>query len=171
ELAHLRNNGVDIGLTVSGPFQSTAIRKAQEVFFDGAPLFATIQATWNLLEPSAGTALLEAHAAGMGVIVKEALANGRLTDRNLDSTFSSRRLILQQEAIRLNTGIDALALAACIAQPWVDIVLSGAATVKQLLSNLTAQQINLDEEARSELGKLAQPAEEYWGIRNNMPWN
>jgi hypothetical protein len=29
----------------------------------------------NLLEPSAGPGLLEAQAAGLGVIVKEALAN------------------------------------------------------------------------------------------------
>jgi aryl-alcohol dehydrogenase-like predicted oxidoreductase len=41
--------------------------------------FDTVQATWNLLERSAGPVLAEAHAAGLGVIVKEALANGRLT--------------------------------------------------------------------------------------------
>ena len=40
-----------------------------------------VQATWNLLEPSAGPALAAAHEAGLGVIIKEAVANGRLTDR------------------------------------------------------------------------------------------
>lgn len=38
------------------------------------------QATWNLLEQSAGEALLEAKEAGMDVIIKEGVANGRLTE-------------------------------------------------------------------------------------------
>ena len=48
----------------------------------------------------------------MGVIVKEAMANGRLADR------------------------DAAAIAAAVAQPWASVVLSGASTVEQLRSNL-----------------------------------
>jgi len=38
---------------------------------DGVRVFHTVQATWNLLERSAGPALDEAHEAGCGVIVKE----------------------------------------------------------------------------------------------------
>ena len=44
----------------------------------GAPLFAAVQATWNVLERSCEDALREARAAGRTVIVKEVLANGRL---------------------------------------------------------------------------------------------
>ena len=33
----------------------------------------------------------EARSAGMGVIVKEALANGRLTERNHDPAFAEKR--------------------------------------------------------------------------------
>ena len=58
------------------PRQAETIERALEV---GG--FDTVQATWNLLERSAGPALAEAHDAGLGVIVKEALANGRLTAR------------------------------------------------------------------------------------------
>jgi aryl-alcohol dehydrogenase-like predicted oxidoreductase len=66
---------------------------------DGVRLFDAVQATWNLLEPSAGPALAEAHAAGLGVIVKEALANGRLTDRNDDpGSRRSARAVLADEA-------------------------------------------------------------------------
>jgi hypothetical protein len=36
----------------------------------GARLFDSVQATWNLMEQSAGDALLEAHEAGLQVIVK-----------------------------------------------------------------------------------------------------
>ncbi len=42
---------------------------------DGVRLFDAVQATWNLLEPSAAPALEAAHASGFVMIIKEALAN------------------------------------------------------------------------------------------------
>ena len=77
ELARLRSSGLAIGLTLSGPQQADTLRRALQVRVADAPVFDVVQATWNLLEPSAGPALQAAHAAGMGVIIKEALANGR----------------------------------------------------------------------------------------------
>ena len=72
ELARLRSEGLVIGLSVTGARQSDTIRRAMEIVVEGVPLFGCVQATWNVLEPSAGPALAEAHAAGLGVIVKEA---------------------------------------------------------------------------------------------------
>ena len=77
-LAELAESGVAIGLTVSGARQADVVRRALELDAGVNP-FSTVQATWNLLEPSVGPALDEAHAPGWGVLVKEALANGRLT--------------------------------------------------------------------------------------------
>ncbi len=57
-------------------------RTTVNVRVDGLRLFDVVQSTWNVLEPSVGPALSDAHAAGLGVIVKEALANGRLTERS-----------------------------------------------------------------------------------------
>jgi aryl-alcohol dehydrogenase-like predicted oxidoreductase len=85
-LAGLAAEGVTIGLSVSGPGQGAAIEAALEVEVDGVPLFRAVQATWNLLEPSAGPALAAAHDAGLTVIVKEALANGRLAGRARQSS-------------------------------------------------------------------------------------
>ena len=45
---------------------------------DGANPFSRVQATFNILYPSAAGALEYARAAGWGVIIKEARANGRL---------------------------------------------------------------------------------------------
>jgi aryl-alcohol dehydrogenase-like predicted oxidoreductase len=70
-LARLAADGVIIGLSTSGPEQGTAIRAALELRVDGVPLFRSVQATWNLLEPAAGAALAEAQQAGCLVIVKE----------------------------------------------------------------------------------------------------
>ncbi|MEV4415685.1 aldo/keto reductase [Catellatospora sp. NPDC049609] len=77
-LAHLTATGVTVGFSSSGPRQRDAIEAALAIEVDGLPLFRSVQATWNLLEPSAGPALAAARAAGCQVIVKEALANGRL---------------------------------------------------------------------------------------------
>ena len=48
------------------------------VSVDGQPVFGAAQVTWNLLEPSVGPAAAEAAAAGWPILVKEAVANGRL---------------------------------------------------------------------------------------------
>ncbi|MDQ3997694.1 MAG: aldo/keto reductase, partial [Gemmatimonadota bacterium] len=81
ELARLRDGGVLVGLSVSGPRQGETIARALGVERGGRRLFDCVQATWNVLERSAGSALAQAHAAGAGVIVKEALANGHLAGR------------------------------------------------------------------------------------------
>jgi aryl-alcohol dehydrogenase-like predicted oxidoreductase len=172
ELARMRSTtGVKIGLTLSGPRQAETLQKAQDVEIEGRRVFDCVQATWNLLEPSVGPALQAAHDAGMGVIVKEALANGRLTSRNQDAAFAEKRRLLEAEANRLSTTPDALALAAVLAQPWVDVVLSGAATVEQLQSNLGAAAVRWDEEAERRLSVLRETPEAYWSERGWMTWN
>ena len=76
ELARLRAGGLRIGFTSTGPRQSETIERAVATGH-----FDAVQATFNLLDRSAGPALAAARGAGLGVIVKEAVANGRLTDR------------------------------------------------------------------------------------------
>jgi aryl-alcohol dehydrogenase-like predicted oxidoreductase len=171
ELAALRGVGLKIGLSLSGPNQSEILRRALSVTVDGKRLFDCVQATWNLLEPSAGAALQEARDAGVGVIVKEALANGRLTERNTEPSFVRKREGLTREASRLRTRMDALALAAVLAQPWADVVLSGAATVDQLKSNLEANAGHWDSEASMILGQLAESPSVYWAARAGLAWN
>jgi aryl-alcohol dehydrogenase-like predicted oxidoreductase len=140
ELARLREQGLKIGFTVTGSRQRETIERALEV---GG--FDTVQATWNLLERSAGPALAAAHDEGLGVIVKEALANGRVLEHVPDT----------------------VALAAVLAPPWVDVVLSGAATVEQLESNLRA----LETEYDGSHDDLVEDPVTYWSTRAALPWN
>lgn len=170
-LAELRAGGTLVGLSVSGERQAEVIRRALELRADGRPLFAGVQASWNLLDPSAGPALAEAHAAGLGVIVKEALANGRLTGRNTAPSFAAARAALERQAARLGCTLDALALAAALAQPWAGMVLSGASTVAQLRSNLAAPGVAYDDEAAAALAGIAEPPAQYWRTRAGLPWN
>ena len=54
ELRRLRERGLFLGVTATGLRQLETIRKAMEIRADGLPLFSTVQATFNLLERSAG---------------------------------------------------------------------------------------------------------------------
>jgi len=123
------------------------------------------------LERAAGPALAEARAAGVGVIVKEALANGRLTEPDTDTDFADRRAALRAEARRLGTTPDALALAAALARPWADVVLSGAATAAQLRSNLRALAVVWGGEAEAALAGLAEDSGAYWQRRQRLAWS
>src|SRR4051812_305756 len=98
--------GVPLGVSVSGVSQAQTIDRAVAL-----GIFSSLQATWNLHERAAEDAL---GRSGLKVIVKEALANGRLADR------------------------DAEALSAALHRPWATVVLSGAASIDVLRSNLRA---------------------------------
>lgn len=162
ELFRLRASGVRIGVTVTGPHQAEAIRRALEIVVDGVPLFDTVQATWNLLEPSAGPALAEASAAGCAVIVKEVLANGRLTGQFGGPEV--RRLAAHAKGCGVT--VEAWAVAAALCQPWATVVLSGAVTREQLRHQLSAFDIVTDGAPTVR----AQPPERYWHTRNTIAW-
>ena len=158
-LAELRAAGVALGLTTSGTSQAQTLERALEL-----DLFDCAQATWNLHERAAGPALERAHAAGLGVIVKEALANGRLARRG-------EHPALDRACDALGATPDAVALAAVLAQPFADVVLSGAATTEALRSNVAAAAVELDPDALAALDALEEGSERYWAARGQLAWN
>ena len=170
-LAHARSNGLAIGLTVSGDRQAETILRALDIRRDGELVFDTVQATWNLLERGAERALVAAHDAGRGVIVKEALANGRLASRGEPAERADVISILAREAEHLGLAMDAIAIAAVLAQPWASVVLSGAATVAQLESNLDAQRVVLPADSVDRLAGMVMDSAAYWQERSELPWN
>lgn len=167
-LARLRaDTGLVIGLSVSGPRQAGVIRTALEVRVDGVNPFSSVQATWNLLEPSVGPALAEAHDGGWGVIVKEAVANGRLLadEPALRPVADSAR--------ELGLPRDQLAIAAVLANPFVDVALSGAVTADQVRSNAgAADAVERVREAGvvAAMASLAEDPAAYWAARAARPW-
>lgn len=155
-LAELRDGGVRVGISTSGPAQADAVRRALEVRVGGEPLFTSFQSTWNVLEPSAGPALAEAHAAGAHVIVKEPVANGRLAPTP-DA---------DPRALRAAGGraLDRWAIAAALAQPWAGTVLSGAVDAEQVASNAAAVGLPVD------VPDLAEDPAAYWAARSARRW-
>lgn len=170
-LAKLKSEGTSIGLSSSGANQSEVLKIAMDVEVEGKPLFDMFQSTYNLLDRSAGPALQEAAERGLGIIIKEALANGRLTSKNQSRRFASKFQILAELARELETSIDGLALAAVLNQPWVDQVLSGAASKEHLASNLKSVEIDWTDELDEKLKVLEESANDYWEIRKLLAWN
>jgi aryl-alcohol dehydrogenase-like predicted oxidoreductase len=157
-LAALRDEGVAVGLSVTGPRQADTIDRAVAT---GA--FDTVQATWNLHEQSAGPALQRAHDAGLGAIVKEAVANGRLTDRAAPPALAAA-------ARALGVAPDAVAIAAALDQPWAGVVLSGASTPAMLTSNLSALTVPPGATREHGLEALREAPEAYWSARSQLLW-
>ncbi len=137
-LTALQETDLPLGVSVSGVSQAATIDEAL-----ATGLFDAVQATWNLHERAAGEALARASAAGLKVIVKEALANGRLAAH------------------------DDVALAAALAQPWATVVLSGAASVDVLRSNLRAR----DVAPPGSLDEYVEDSAAYWARRSSLDWN
>ncbi|WP_371648303.1 aldo/keto reductase [Streptomyces mirabilis] len=164
KLAEAAAQGLSIGFSTSGPAQADAIRAALAVTVDGEPLFRTVQSTYNVLETSAAPALAEARDAGLTVIVKEGMANGRLAAEHAPDAV---RAIAEETGL----GADAVALALILRQPWAGVVLSGAATSAQLASNLHAAVVDLDEDQLTRLAALAEDPDVYWERRGQLPWH
>ncbi|MGX1268836.1 aldo/keto reductase [Streptomyces phaeoluteigriseus] len=164
KLAEAAAGGLTVGFSTSGPAQADAIRAALAVEVDGVPLFRTVQSTYNALETSAGPALAEAHDAGLTVIVKEGMANGRLAEPHAPDAL---RAVAEEAGL----GCDAVALAVVLRQQWAGVVLSGAANVTQLSSNLHAAVVDLDEAQVSRLAALAEEPGAYWERRARLPWH
>ncbi len=157
-----------VGLTLSGADSARALDLALGARADGEPVFDAVQATFNILEPSLAPDLAAARQAGLGVIVKEVHANGRLTDVNDRPDDAALRDRLRAAAS--GWPIDQLAVAFALAHPWVDIVLSGAATAAQLASHVHAVAAPLAPAARDALAAFAEPPERYWRTRASLPW-
>jgi aryl-alcohol dehydrogenase-like predicted oxidoreductase len=172
-IARLREQGIRAGLSVSGAGQDIAIRSAITVRRDGRRVFDSVQATWNILERGAESALADAHSAGMKVVIKEALANGRLThrNRNAHAVFAPSIARIRELAEGRGTTIEMVALGAALARPWANFVLSGAVTVDQIQSAIGATEFVYGDDLEEQLRALAIASPDYWSARSSFPWN
>ncbi|MBB4683614.1 aldo/keto reductase [Amycolatopsis jiangsuensis] len=160
-LAGLSADGIEVGFSTSGPAQADAVRRAFELEVAGQPVFSSVQSTWNVLEPSVGPALAEAHEAGKRVLVKETLANGRLA---VEAPEPVRRLAAEH-----GVGPDAIAVAAVLAQDWASVAVLGPSSPTQLAANLAGTRV--PRAVVAGLGEVAQDPAEYWAQRSHLRWN
>jgi aryl-alcohol dehydrogenase-like predicted oxidoreductase len=170
-LWELRENGLIVGLSLSGARQAETLERSLEIKSSSKQLFQSVQITWNILERSATDSISKAVKAGYGIIVKEALANGRLTTRNTVPDFQEKFNVISGIAESHHVGVDAIAIAYILNQSWISTVLSGAAQRSHLESNLDALRIGLDPTEIEKLDQLAESPENYWQTRSDLEWN
>ena len=167
ELQNIKKSGIEIGISTSGPSQAETIKKLLEIN-KVENLFTFIQCTINILEQSCQQILIEASESKINVIAKEVFANGRLSAANKE--FHQKEiLILRNLALDLNLSLEELSLIWAYQQKYINIVLTGAATVEQLQSNIDA--ISKKDLTLPNLLELGTSKESYWQSRKSLKWN
>ncbi len=165
-LFELKNKyNIEIGLSSTGANQKEIITKALTIQKNNQDLFDSFQVTYNLLDQSIFD--MKEQLNTKKIIVKEALANGRI----LQSSFNKNFDYLQLLAKKYNVTIDAIALRFVIDTLEPFSVLSGANQASQIIENLKAMDFSLSKEEIERIKTTKQTAEEYWQIRKKLTWN
>lgn len=166
-----RTTGIQIGVSVSGDNQKDVISAAAKIKVGGKDLFDSFQVTYNILDTSTHKVLHGLLKKEKTIIVKEALANGRLLRNKNYPRYEPLYQILDEIASDYGVGTDAIALRFVMDHLKPSLVLSGAATKLQLDSNLKALNIQLSPKEIASLKKFHIEAEAYWLERKQLNWN
>lgn len=171
-LAFLKSEyGLLIGLTASGANQNEIIEKSLEIKSHGEILFDVFQVTYNLLDQSLEQLAKLLSAEKKRIVVKEALANGRIFPNQKYSRYAQLYIELEKLAAKYKVGIDAIALRFCIDSIDPFMVLSGASEENHIYSNLEATKFRLNEDELITLKQFTISPEKYWSERSQLAWN
>lgn len=171
-LAELKaNHQLHIGITTTGANQVAVIKKALEVAVNGISLFDTFQVTYNVLDQSLAEISQQLKNADKRIIIKEALANGRIFPNEQYSHYNKLYQTLASLANKYEVGIDAVALRFCIDSIAPFKVLSGASKAFHLTENIKVDRFKLTELDIARLAKFAIVPNTYWSERKKLGWN
>lgn len=166
-----KETGLHIGITTSGANQKEVIAAALKVKVNNDALFDSFQVTYNIFEQSTFSILKTVLDTGKSVIIKEALANGRVFQNEKFQRYSEAYKTLNQLSKKYEVGVDAIALRFVIDSLEPKYVLSGASNKIQLTQNLKALNFNLTSEELKLLKTLKTIPEAYWDERSGLNWN
>lgn len=164
-------HNLKIGISSSGTEQVKIIEEAQKVIFDAKELFDSYQVTFNIFEQSCYAILKALLAKGKTIIIKEALANGRVFRNAKLSEHNTIYNYLEQLSNKYSVGIDAIALRFIIDDLEPSIILSGASNATQLKENLKALSFELDKDEILKLKSFVVAPKNYWQERSDLKWN
>ena len=167
ELEGIKKNGIEIGISTSGPDQKKSIEKLLRVN-EKINLFSFVQSTINIFEQSCISVLKEASEKKINVIAKEVFSNGQLTLAN--------KKIHQKEIQELNIlandihlSLEDLSFLWVYQFPFVKIVLTGASTIPQLRENIKT--LEKSKTNIPDLKRFQIDTSEYWSVRKLLNWN
>ncbi|OBQ51648.1 oxidoreductase [Tamlana sp. s12] len=163
--------GLHIGITTSGENQKEVISEALKIEVNGNLLFDSFQVSYNVFEQSTFETLRRVIESGKTVIIKEALANGRVFESENFPKYKVAYTLLNKLADKYDVGVDAMALRFVMDSLQPDYVLSGASNVTQLKENLKANAFVLEDADVKALKALAVSPDFYWQERSELDWN
>ncbi|MFT6715783.1 MAG: aryl-alcohol dehydrogenase-like predicted oxidoreductase [Saprospiraceae bacterium] len=166
-----KQTGIKIGISTTGAEQVKTIEKALEIKEENEFLFDSFQVTYNMLDQSLRTILGKLKALKKTVIVKEALANGRLFSNDNYPEYAPVYNALNLLANKYQVGVDAVALRFVMDSIQPTIVLSGASSCEQIEQNLKAMTFKLTSEEVQMLTAFKVSPEHYWLERKKLAWN
>jgi aryl-alcohol dehydrogenase-like predicted oxidoreductase len=160
-----------IGITTSGANQLEVMKHALRVEVEGTQLFEAFQVTYNILDQSIAQIFDDPLLRDQRIIIKEALANGRIFPNDTFPHYQPLYTSLQLLASKYEVGVDAIALRFCIDSIPAFKVLSGAAEKAHLIQNLKTDQFKLTEAEIAALRQHQIPTASYWQERSHLAWN
>ncbi|WP_397444490.1 aldo/keto reductase [Polaribacter sp. R77954] len=172
ELVRLKKeHNLKIGITTSGANQVEVIEKALGVMLDGKPVFDVFQVTYNFLEQSLLAIIDELITKNKSVVIKEALANGRIFSNENYPNYTDMYEFLEELATKHNVGADAIALKYCMQTIPESTILSGASSNMQLQENLKVNSFSLSNTEIEQLKSFKATPDSYWSERKQLQWN
>jgi aryl-alcohol dehydrogenase-like predicted oxidoreductase len=166
-----REHKLKIGLTTTGTNQLEVIKKALEVTINGIQVFDVFQVTYNFLDQSLQEISGELIRQNKQIIIKEALANGRVFRNRAYPHYNEMYRTLQRLSKKHSVGVDAVSLKYCEQTITNSIVLSGASTSEQLKENLKLHTFTLSNNDIDILNGLKVTPDFYWTERKKLAWN
>ncbi|MCF8264753.1 MAG: aldo/keto reductase, partial [Melioribacteraceae bacterium] len=107
---------------------------------------------------------------GKNLIIKEALANGRILRNQKYPHYNELYSELERLANKYEVGTDAIALRFCLDSFEDSTVLSGASEQDQLKQNLKAAIITLSSSELNNLQSFGLDKTDYWNERKKLDW-
>jgi len=166
-----QKHNITIGLTTTGTNQTEVLQKGMAVRFNGEWLFEIFQCTYNILDQSIHELGLQLISEGKRLVIKEALANGRLFPNSAYPNYQDLYKKLKALSKRYEVGVDAIALQFCTAKLIGATVLSGANKPGYLSQNLKAMDFQLIPQEIEELSQFKIAPQQYWEERKHLSWN
>ena len=166
-----KETGLKIGISTSGANQGAVIEYASQIKINKEPLFESFQVTYNILEDGTHDILKRLIKEGRIIIIKEALANGRIFRNDEYKNYNDLYTYMERLSEKYLVSVDAIALRFIIDHLGPNIVLSGASNTNQLSANMKALQFELEDQELKSLSEYAVESEFYWEERAKMQWN
>ena len=134
-------------------------------------MFDVYQATYNILDQSIRGISKVLDDQKKQLVIKEAMANGRLFTNSNYKHYDKLYRTLEMLAKKYNVGVDAIALNFCKSTLPKARLLSGAANVTHIKQNAQMTTFTLTKDEISFLSEMGTDIHSYWQERKQLAWN